>query len=65
MMPPALTMTRPDPLAVLEFLKPIIWFAPMWAFARGVVSSGVKWTARSLLVAVALGLLLPGAMGSA
>jgi len=26
---------------VLELLKPITWFAPMWAFACGVVSSGL------------------------
>src|SRR3954447_4546383 len=33
--------TRPAPGAVLELLKPITWFAPMWAFGCGVVSSGV------------------------
>ena len=31
----------PDPLAVLEVVHPITWFPPMWAFACGVVSSGV------------------------
>ncbi len=31
----------PQPSAVLELLKPITWFPPMWAFACGVVSSGV------------------------
>jgi chlorophyll synthase len=31
----------PSPSAVLELLKPITWFPPMWAFACGVVSSGV------------------------
>ncbi|MEM8838040.1 MAG: chlorophyll synthase ChlG [Pseudomonadota bacterium] len=31
----------PAPRAVLELLKPITWFAPMWAFMCGVVSSGV------------------------
>ncbi|WP_051439937.1 chlorophyll synthase ChlG [Methylobacterium sp. 10] len=31
----------PAPSALLELLKPITWFAPMWAFACGVVSSGV------------------------
>ncbi|MCA9554479.1 MAG: chlorophyll synthase ChlG [Myxococcales bacterium] len=30
----------PAPRAVLELLKPITWFAPMWALACGVVSSG-------------------------
>jgi chlorophyll/bacteriochlorophyll a synthase len=32
--------SRPAPAAVLELLKPITWFAPMWAFGCGVVSSG-------------------------
>jgi chlorophyll/bacteriochlorophyll a synthase len=31
---------RPEPAAVLELLKPITWFAPMWAFGCGVVSAG-------------------------
>ncbi|MEM1025279.1 MAG: chlorophyll synthase ChlG [Myxococcota bacterium] len=30
----------PQPAAVLELFKPITWFAPMWALACGVVSSG-------------------------
>ena len=29
----------------LELLKPITWFAPMWAFACGVVSSGLPLAA--------------------
>jgi chlorophyll synthase len=32
----------PEPAAVLELLKPITWFAPIWAFACGVISSGVS-----------------------
>ena len=32
--------SRPTASAVVELLKPITWFAPMWAFACGVVSSG-------------------------
>ena len=36
----ALTPARPGPAAVLELLKPITWFAPMWAFMCGIVSSG-------------------------
>ena len=39
-------MQRPAPSAVLELLKPITWFAPMWAFACGVVSSGLPLSAR-------------------
>ena len=39
--PPARTQPYPAPRAILELLKPITWFPPMWAFACGVVSSGV------------------------
>jgi chlorophyll/bacteriochlorophyll a synthase len=38
--PGALLEVRPAPSAVLELLKPITWFPPMWAFACGAVSSG-------------------------
>ena len=31
---------RRSPLAVIELLKPITWFPPMWAFGCGIVSSG-------------------------
>jgi chlorophyll synthase len=31
----------PAPSAVVELLKPITWFPPMWAFGCGVISSGV------------------------
>lgn len=37
----ALTASRPDAAAVLQLLKPITWFPPMWAFGCGLVSSGV------------------------
>jgi chlorophyll synthase len=30
----------PSPGALLELLKPVTWFAPMWAFMCGVVSAG-------------------------
>ncbi|MEO1275005.1 MAG: bacteriochlorophyll/chlorophyll a synthase, partial [Pseudomonadota bacterium] len=29
-------MAIPSPGAVLELLKPITWFAPMWAYGCGV-----------------------------
>ena len=48
----------PAPAAVLELLKPITWFAPIWAFGCGVVSSGRPLGAHWLLVG--LGLLLTG-----
>ena len=34
-------MQLPAPSAILELFKPITWFPPMWAFACGVVASGV------------------------
>ena len=40
----------PAPRAVLELLKPITWFAPMWAFMCGVVSSGVPFHSGNALV---------------
>lgn len=51
-------MNTPAPTAVLELLKPITWFAPMWAFGCGLAASGrplsEAWTA------VLLGVLLVG-----
>lgn len=35
----------PAPSAVLELLKPITWFAPMWAYLCGAVSSGQPFSA--------------------
>ena len=37
---PSKARTFPEPGAVLELLKPITWFAPMWALGCGVVSAG-------------------------
>ena len=58
--PPGFTAQRrsASPLAALELLKPITWFAPMWAFGCGVVSSGVAPTER--LGLFVLGVLLAG-----
>jgi len=47
-------MRWPDPSSVLELLKPITWFAPMWAFACGAVSSGASARWRVAAVGVAL-----------
>ncbi|MEL7311034.1 MAG: chlorophyll synthase ChlG [Pseudomonadota bacterium] len=33
-------------LSIIELLKPVTWFPPMWAFACGVVASGVAIEAR-------------------
>jgi chlorophyll synthase len=51
---------RPAPSVVLELLKPITWFPPMWAFGCGVVSSGAAVGARWPLVVA--GVLLAGPM---
>ena len=48
----------PAPRDVLELLKPVTWFPPIWAFMCGVVSSGVGVADRwSFLIA---GVLLTG-----
>jgi chlorophyll/bacteriochlorophyll a synthase len=49
-------VASPSPRAVLELLKPVTWFAPMWAFGCGVVSSGVPVSDRlwTLVAGVAL-----------
>ena len=39
---PPIARRLPEPAAVLRLLKPITWFAPMWAFMCGLVSSGVS-----------------------
>lgn len=54
--PPA--KTRPALATVLELLKPITWFPPMWAFGCGVVSAGVPVQERWLLIVA--GILLAG-----
>jgi chlorophyll synthase len=51
-------IARPQPAAVLELLKPITWFPPMWAFMCGLVSSGGSASGRWGMIA--LGVLLCG-----
>ncbi len=48
----------PAPSAVLEVLKPVTWFPPMWAFACGAVSSGAELGPRA--GTLALGVALTG-----
>jgi chlorophyll synthase len=58
---PALTAPfadRPKAGAVLELLKPITWFAPMWAYGCGIVSGG--WPSGERWFELALGVLLAG-----
>jgi chlorophyll/bacteriochlorophyll a synthase len=50
----------PSPKAVLELLKPITWFPPMWAYMCGLVSSGLPIGERWSVVLV--GVLLAGPM---
>ena len=52
-------MTRPALSAVTELFKPITWFPPMWAFACGVVASGVSMDGRWLLAIVGVALAGP------
>ena len=50
--------------AALELLKPITWFAPMWAFGCGVVSSGVVIADHWLLFATGVVLCGPLVCGT-
>jgi len=54
----ATTLARPSLPAFLELLKPITWFAPMWAFGCGVVSAGVPLADRWLVIVA--GIILAG-----
>ena len=49
----------PSPAVVLELLKPITWFPPMWAFGCGVISSGVALGPRWPLVVAGIVLCGP------
>lgn len=48
----------PQPFAVLELLKPVTWFPPMWAFACGAVSSGQSFSQNWFLILA--GMILAG-----
>jgi chlorophyll synthase len=51
-------MPRPALSAITELFKPITWFPPMWAFACGIVASGVSMDGKWVLAIV--GVLLAG-----
>lgn len=51
----------PDGRAALALLKPITWFAPVWAFGCGAVASGRPWTALVPVGFVLAGPFLTGA----
>jgi chlorophyll synthase len=57
-LPAAVSTASPALPAVVELLKPITWFPPMWAYACGVVSVGVSASGR--WVDILLGVLLAG-----
>jgi len=48
----------PTPGVVLELLKPITWFPPMWAFGCGVVSAATGFQGR--WVSIVVGIILCG-----
>ena len=50
---------RPTLATVAELFKPITWFPPMWAFACGVVASGVSMNGKWLLAVVGVALAGP------
>jgi len=53
-----LRTTTPSLGASIELLKPITWFAPMWAYGCGVVSAGGSLTDR--IPEIVLGIILAG-----
>jgi len=57
-LPQATNRSLPALPAVLELLKPITWFPPMWAYACGVVSSGQPLGFR--IPEILVGVLLAG-----
>lgn len=50
--------------ALLELLKPITWFPPMWAFVCGAVSAGAPLTDRPLALIAGIVLVGPGVCGA-
>ncbi|MEL6364734.1 MAG: chlorophyll synthase ChlG [Pseudomonadota bacterium] len=54
----------PSPAAVAELLKPVTWFAPMWAFLCGAVSSGAAFDWRWALAPVGMALAGPFVCGA-
>jgi chlorophyll synthase len=55
----AITPEFPTPGVVLELLKPITWFPPMWAFGCGVVSAGTSFHGRGPVIATGVVLCGP------
>jgi chlorophyll synthase len=57
-------MKVPSPATVLELLKPVTWFPPMWAFGCGVVSAGVSLGDHWLLALVGVAVCGPMVCGT-
>ncbi len=55
---------RPAPSAVLELLKPITWFAPMWAYGCGIAASGESVLAHWPVVIAGIALCGPMVCGT-
>ena len=53
------TSPRPSLSTVTELFKPITWFPPMWAFACGVVASGMAMDGKWVLAVVGVALAGP------
>ena len=52
-------MALPQFSAITELFKPITWFPPMWAFACGIVASGVPMEGKWLLAFIGIALAGP------
>jgi len=52
-------MALPQFSAITELFKPITWFPPMWAFACGIVASGVPMEGKWLLAFIGVALAGP------
>lgn len=59
-----MTVAPPAPRDVLELLKPITWFPPIWAFLCGVVASGTARADRWALVLAGAVLVGPMVCGT-
>lgn len=57
-------VATPSPRAVLELLKPVTWFAPMWAYGCGIVSSGLPVGDRVWTIAAGVALCGPMVCGT-
>ena len=61
---PGFATRFPDPRDVIELLKPITWFPPIWAFMCGVISSGVPIATRWPFVIAGIALVGPLVCGT-